>query len=88
MLMGRIEGASRPLGAPESWDQDGASGKCATLWVRDTQLAGGEPCMISAWFPTPEEIAAIQRGEPVYLYVIATGHPPVHLGVKGVAGAD
>ena len=39
----------------------------------------------SAWLPTPAEVAAIQRGEPVYLTIFGDGHPPVYVGVKGVS---
>lgn len=37
---------------------------------------------ISAWLPTPEELAALNRGAPVYLFIYGNGHPPVYVGVK------
>ena len=39
---------------------------------------------ISAWLPTPDELVRLNAGEPVYLSVWGNGHPPVHVGVKGL----
>lgn len=36
---------------------------------------------ISCWQPTEGERAAIARGEPVYLWVMGTTHPPVAIEV-------
>ena len=37
---------------------------------------------ITAWIPTPDELAALNAGAPVYLTVWGNGHPPVYVGVK------
>lgn len=39
---------------------------------------------VSAWEPTPDEIALIAAGAPIYLWVWGTGHPPVMLTVGEV----
>jgi hypothetical protein len=83
MLIGRIEGATRYLGAPKDWKPD-KDGTCGHLAIRDIPAESGANVMVSAWMPTPAEVAAIQRGEPVYLYVWGAGHPPVYVGVPGV----
>lgn len=85
MLIGRIEGATRYLGAPADWKPD-EDGQCGHLAIRDFTYPGSEQnVMLSAWLPTPAEIEAIQRGEPIYLHIWGTAHPVVGLSVRGVA---
>lgn len=80
MHAGRIQGATRTLGAPPDWDER-RDGHCGGLPVRDEMFAPDLPAMTSAWFPTPEEIDAMQRGAPIYLRVIGRTHPPVSVFV-------
>lgn len=79
MHVGRIENATRNLGAPSDWDK-ATQGPCGGLPIRDEQTGAGQG-MTSAWFPTPEEIERIASGAPVYLTVLGTVHPPVSMGV-------
>lgn len=79
MMVGRIPGATRNLGAPPGWVDD-VSGPCAHLPVLDGE-SGGYLTMTSAWIPTPEEIERISAGAPVYLTIVGAGHPVVALGV-------
>lgn len=83
MLIGRIEGATRYLGAPVDWKPDEA-GTCGHLAIADVPAADGGNWQVSAWMPTPKEIEAIAAGEPVYLYIYGRSHPVVGMGVKGV----
>ena len=69
MLIGRIEGANLDLGKPADWDD--AKG-----------VACGETILSSAWFPTPDELALLNAGRPVYLHIFGRGHPPVSLTVE------
>ena len=78
MHIGRIAGATRNLGAPADWDPE-KDGTCDVLPVRDDPYGDGSNRMISAWFPTMEEIAAMLRGAPIYLSIVGTAHPPVML---------
>ena len=81
MDIGLIEGATRHLGAPQGWDQE-RDGACDALPIRDMQdMPGGQNRMVSAWFPTPDEIVAIMGGAPVFLSVVGAQHPPVMLSV-------
>ena len=81
MIPKRIAGATRYLGAPLNWEpEDG--GPCSHLAIVDAQLDGGTPVMISAWEPTPGEIAAMMAGSPVYLQVCGSSHPPVAVWVE------
>ena len=75
MIPGRIMGSTRTLGEPPGWDE-ARDGPVSGLPIRD-EMNGGCPAMVSAWLPTPEEIAAIVAGAPVYLRVLGQGHPPV-----------
>lgn len=79
MHVGRINNATRNLGAPAGWDKE-AHGTCGGLPIRDEDTTAGR-AMISARFPTPEEIERIKEGAPVYLVVLGTVHPPVDMRV-------
>ncbi len=80
MMVGRIAGATRNLGAPPGWERD-KHGACGGLPIRDEMHSPGLPRMVSAWIPTPGELAALQAGAPIYLHVIGATHPPVWVGV-------
>ena len=81
MIIGRIAGATRELGRPKDWDNE-RDGECGTLAILDWQPTEGQSAMTSAWFPTPNEVARINAGEPVYLTIWGSAHPPVMLTVK------
>jgi hypothetical protein len=75
---GKIEGATRNLGAPSGWDA-GKLGQCGNLEIRDTSTA-----MESNWYPSEQEKAAIAAGAPVRLTVWGRVHPPVSVNVGEV----
>lgn len=50
--------------------------------VADLMVLRTSDGFVSAWFPTPEELVALNSGAPVYLFIYGQGHPPVSLGVK------
>lgn len=75
MEIGRIEGATRVLGKSQGY---------YGLPIRDVLLNDSvngpdTPAMQTAWFPTPDELAAINAGAPIVLTVLGRGHPPVML---------
>jgi hypothetical protein len=77
MMIGRIEGATRVLGQSQGY---------LGLPVRDELVrctVGGErtSVMVTAWIPSPEEIAAIVAGASIHLRILGTGHPPVMMSV-------
>lgn len=76
MRIGRIHGATRTFGPPKGVGQD----DCQNLAIRDEPTDMGN-CMVSAWYPTPDEAKRILSGEPIYLYVFGTIHPMVAMGV-------
>ncbi|MDR8400075.1 hypothetical protein NE850_27580 [Paraburkholderia sp. USG1] len=85
MLIKRIEGATRNLGAPPNWDGD--ISKCNVLPIRDVLTEQGQ-FMVSSWEPTPAELAAINAGEPIKLWIAGTGHPVVALSVGPIEQTD
>ncbi|WAJ29316.1 hypothetical protein [Antarcticirhabdus aurantiaca] len=76
-----IDGCTRIIGASQGY---------LGLPLRDEVLTcavngPGTPAMVSAWRPTPEELALLNAGEPVLLRVLGVGHPPVMLWVEGAS---
>ncbi|MEK6298569.1 MAG: hypothetical protein V4793_45915, partial [Paraburkholderia tropica] len=84
MLIREIEGATRRLGEPADWDQ--SKGACDVLPIADVMTESG-PFMVSAWSPTAEELAALNAGAPLYLWIAGSSHPVVALTV-GDTGAE
>lgn len=41
------------------------------------------PGVISYWKPTPQQLALLNSGAPVYLSFLGANHPPVAVGVEG-----
>lgn len=77
MQIGRILGCTRVLGKGQGY---------MGLPVRDEMVActvngDGTPSMVTAWHPTPAEIAAIVAGAPVHVRILGTAHPPVMVEV-------
>lgn len=82
MEIKRIEGATRTLGAPHDWDVE-KQGKCYGLPILDAVVLG-DPVMVSAWEPSPDELAMLLRGETIKLWIYGTSHPVVALSVGPV----
>lgn len=77
MIAKRIAGATRVLGRSQGY---------IGLAVRDEQVnctvnGPHTPTMVTAWEPTPQELAALNAGAPVLLHVVGTAHPPVRVEV-------
>lgn len=79
----RILGATRYLGAPAGWNPD-SKVPCVHLAIRDIVDPDIGPEMISSWEPTPDELARLNAGAPVVLFITGTIHPPVALTVGEV----
>jgi len=81
MIICRIEGATRTLGKSQGY---------IGLPLRDELInctVGGEatPSMVTAWEPTPDELARLNAGAKVLLRIIGIAHPPVNLEVGAAA---
>lgn len=73
MLVKRIANATRVLGQSQGYlglpVRDGV--------IFDTATRTSAPCMLTAWEPTPAELAALNAGGTIYLRILGTAHPPV-----------
>ena len=77
MEIGRIKGCTRVLGKSQGY---------IGLPVRDetincTVSGEGTPAMVTAWFPTPDELAALNAGAPVHVRLLGIAHPPIMVEV-------
>ncbi len=77
MQIGMIEGATRIIGKSQGY---------MGLPIRDELIncavnGPATPAMVTAWLPTPEEVAAIVSGAPVHVRILGTIHPPIMLDV-------
>lgn len=80
-----IRGFTRILGKPLNWSEDD-HGRCGALAILDVErdYAGNGVMvnsMISAWDVTPDELARLNAGAPVYLRLLGTAHTPVGIWV-------
>lgn len=75
MTPGAIRNANLVMRAPDGMDN------CQDLHVRVDEYEGGERCLVSAWYPTAEELQRLNSGEPVWLHIFGNGMPPVALTV-------
>ncbi len=80
MHIAMIEGATRIIGKSQGY---------LGLPIRDEAInctVGGEgtPCMVTAWQPTPDELARLNAGASVHLRLLGTMHPPVMIEVGQV----
>lgn len=71
------------LGAPEGMSPDECQPLPITRIVYDLAGGGGLPACVSYWTPSPEQLALLNAGRPVWLSVLGTTHPPLCLGVEG-----
>ena len=77
MIIQRIKGWTREIGKSQGFI--GLPLRDATI---NTTNLGKQPCMVTAWEPTPAELEAIVNGGLVYLTILGTAHPPVLLTTK------
>lgn len=73
MQSGRWTDETRYIG--ESQGYNGLS--IADAVVNCTVGGPGTPAMRTAWFPTPEELAAINAGAPIVVELLGRQHPPI-----------
>lgn len=67
------------LGAPTGWDQDALP--CDALPITRIEWEG-KPAVISFWRPSPEELAQLQAGAYVGVWVIGHTVPPMAVTVE------
>jgi hypothetical protein len=79
MDVATIKGYTHAPGAPKDWDP-ARNGTCGALPIIFRKDAHGNDECVSAWKPTPNELAALLRGGFVILSVVGW-QVPVSLGV-------
>ena len=77
MQVAMIEGATRVIGKSQGY---------LGLPIRDERInctvnGEGTPAMVTAWQPTPDELARLLAGASVHLRILGTAHPPVMIEV-------
>lgn len=77
MQIGHVEGCTRVLGKSQGY---------LGLPIRDETISckvngTSTPAMVTAWFPTPKELEALNAGAPVHVRLLGTGHPPIMVEV-------
>lgn len=73
MIAKMIDGVTRVLGRSQGY---------IPLPIRDEEITGHGPTMVSSWEPTPDELALLNAGGHVYIRVRGTQHPPIGVGVQ------
>lgn len=73
-----------PLSPPGTTRRIGKSQGYQGLSVSDRLMPDGAPVMLTMWEPTPAELAALNRGRPVNLWILGAAHPPVIVNVGEV----
>jgi hypothetical protein len=73
MEIGHITGSTRTVGKCQ-----GYLGLPLRDEVVNCPVNGPEtPAMVTAWFPTPKELAALNAGAPVHVRILGTVPPPM-----------
>lgn len=80
MQVGCIEGATRIVGKSQGY---------LGLPIRDEVIActvngGATPAMVTAWVPSPEDLAALNAGASVHVRILGMVPPPMMVMVGPV----
>lgn len=75
MEIGRIRDTTRVLGKTQGY----YGLPIRDIVINDSVTGPDTPAMETAWFPSPDELAALQAGAPIILRLCGTAHPPVML---------
>lgn len=73
MMIRRIEGCTRVIGRSQGYNGLPLRDEV----INDSVNGDGTPCMVTAWEPTPDELARLNAGASILLRVLGTAHPPV-----------
>lgn len=84
MHIGMVEGCTRVIGKSQGYQGLPLRDELIHCSVNGTNT----PAMITAWFPTPEELAALNAGAPVHLRILGMQHPPVMIETGPVPTDD
>ncbi|WP_247337547.1 hypothetical protein [Bradyrhizobium sp. 147] len=77
MIIAHIEGATRICGKAQGYRGLPLRDEV----INDAVNGEGTPAMVTAWQPTPEELAALNAGASVHVRILGTKPPPMMVGV-------
>jgi hypothetical protein len=77
MMIKRIRGFTREIGKSQGY----LGLPLRDELINDSVTGANTPSMVTAWEPTPDEIARLVCSAPVLLRVVGVGHPPVMITV-------
>ena len=70
---------NRVLGAPAGWDRSELP--CGALAITD-QIIDGVPHVVSFWRPDADDLAKLNAGGTVALWIVGRTMPPASVGVE------
>lgn len=73
MIIAHIEGATRICGKAQGY----LGLPLRDELIDDTVNGEGTPAMVTAWTPTPEELAALNAGASVHVRILGSTPPPM-----------
>src|SRR5690348_196252 len=73
MIIAHIEGATRICGKAQGY----LGLPLRDELINDTVNGESTPAMVTAWTPTPEELAALNSGASVHVRILGTTPPPM-----------
>lgn len=73
MLIGMIEGATRIIGKRQGYKGLPIRDEVASCSVNGANT----PRMVTAWTPTPDELAKLNAGASVHVCLLGRQHPPI-----------
>ncbi len=68
-----VAGATRVLGKNQGYFGLPVRDELIEEAVNGTET----PCMVTAWEPTPDELARLTAGAHVHVRILGTAHPPI-----------
>lgn len=80
MEIGRIKNTTRVIGKSQGYI--GLPVRYET--INDKVNGENTPSMVTAWFPTPKELEAINKGAAIHVRILGNRHPPIMVGVGEV----
>lgn len=90
MEIGRIQGATRVLGKSQGYyglpirDEAKNLGDLPHMLhtLQNDSVTGPDtPTMVTAWIPSPDELAALAAGAPLYVSLVGIAHPPISVTI-------
>lgn len=80
MHVGHVKGATRVIGKSQ-----GYYGLPVRDELENNSVTGPDtPVMVTAWMPTPDELAALNAGAPIHVRIYGRQHPPIMLSIGNI----